>query len=104
LEDLTGLASGVSTVFEAKTDRIDRLTPFTDDGTPPYTPTNDYVAVLGMPLEDAIELWQSAGGPIIYLGPGENCSDLEKLLSNSDVKPEHLNAVKRWLDSVRANS
>ena len=61
-------------------------------------------SVLGMSVEDAIGLWQAAGAPVIHLGPGENCFDLAKLLSNSDIKHEHLDAVRRSLDSVRAKS
>jgi hypothetical protein len=96
--------NGMTTEFEAKNQIVGKLTPITEDDTPPHTPADDYAALLGMPLEDAIGLWQSAGAPIIHLGSGENCNDLEKLLSNSDVKREHLEAVKCWLDSVRAKS
>jgi hypothetical protein len=116
LPDIEGLPvlQGVDTIdtvdsegvqeFSFKNEGVDTLTPIAYGGTPPYTPSNDYATVLGMPLEDAIHLWQSAGAPIIHLGPGENCFDLEKLLCNSDVKREHLEAVKCWLDSVRAKA
>ncbi len=50
-----------------------------------------------MTREDAIKLWRSEGAPVIHLGPGENCFDLEKLLSNPSTKPEHLAAVRAWL-------
>ncbi|MBA7569651.1 hypothetical protein ES708_11392 [subsurface metagenome] len=53
---------------------------------------------LGMPFEDAIEIWQSAGAPVIHLGPGENCLDLAELLGQRDIKPEHLLAIKDWLE------
>lgn len=89
--------------FSFKNEGFDMLTPLTDGDIPP-PPGYHPEAALGMPVEDAIELWQSAGAPIIHLGPGENCFDLEELLSNSDVKREHLEAVKRWLDSMRAKS
>ena len=56
-----------------------------------------YEAILGMPVEKALEIWRSEGAPVIHLGPGENCLDLEELLSRADVKPEHLEAVKAWL-------
>ena len=56
--------------------------------------------VLSMPVEKAIELWRKEGAPVIHLGPGENCFDLEKLLSNPDIKDEHLLAVRRWLDKI----
>jgi len=55
-------------------------------------------AILGMPVEKALEIWRSTGAPIIHLGPGENCFDLAKLLSNPNVKLEHLEAVKAWLE------
>jgi len=48
----------------------------------------------------AIELWRSEGAPVIHLGPGENCSDLEMFLSNQDLKPEHLAVIKSWLEKV----
>ena len=52
--------------------------------------------VLGMPVQKAIEIWHSKGAPVIHLGPGQNCYDLGKLLAN----PEHLEAVKNWLEGV----
>lgn len=66
--------------------------PLTENGELP-----DYTATLGMPVEDAIKLWKSAGAPVIYLGPGENCLDLGKVLSNSGIADRHLKAVKAWL-------
>ncbi len=60
----------------------------------------DTESALGMPVQKALELWRSEGAPIIHLGPGENCSDLEKLLSNRNVKSGHLEAVKAWLEKV----
>jgi len=62
------------------------------------------LAVLGMPVEKAIEFWLSEGAPVIHLGPGENCLDLEKLLSNLNVKPEHLEAIKKWLEGHKEGS
>jgi hypothetical protein len=59
--------------------------------------TDQHEVALGMPMEKAIELWRAEGAPIIHLGPGENCFDLEKLLANSDVADRHLEAVKVWL-------
>jgi len=56
IDTLTGLTSGVSTVFEAKTEGVDRLTPLTDDDTPPYTPDNGYAAALGMTVDQALEV------------------------------------------------
>jgi hypothetical protein len=60
-------------------------------------PPPHYAAVLGMPVEDAIEIWRSAGAPVIHLGVGVNCLDLGKLLARPAVSPEHLEAVKVWL-------
>ncbi len=37
-------------------------------------------------------------------GPGEDCFDLEKLLSSSNVERDHLDAVRHWLDSLREKS
>ena len=58
---------------------------------------NHLETLLGMPVEKAIEVWRSEGAPVIHLGPGVNCSDLGKLLSQTDISPEHLDAVKAWL-------
>ncbi len=103
VDTLTGLTSGVSTVFEAKTEGVDRLTPITDDDTPPYTPDNGYAAALGMPVEDALTVWRSEGTPVIHLGPGENAGvnlpELNLLLSNANVLDRHLKAVREWLCS-----
>jgi hypothetical protein len=61
-----------------------------------------YAAALGMPVEDAIETWRSAGAPVIHLGPGVNCLDLAKLLrQRDDIKPEHLSAIRGWLEAKR---
>ena len=55
---------------------------------------------LGIPVEKAIEIWRSHGAPVIHLGQGENCHDLKKLLSNSNVNEHQLIAVRVWLDKV----
>lgn len=55
---------------------------------------------LGMTVDQALELWRQHGAPVIHLAPGVNCSDLEELLSRTDVLPEHLEAVKVSLDKV----
>ncbi len=52
---------------------------------------------LGITKEQAIAIWNREGRPVIYLGPGVNCLDLGKLLSRPDVSPEHLEAVRAWL-------
>ena len=72
--------------------------PITDDTLNPCQTVDRCEAVLGMPVEKAIEIWRSEGAPPIYLAPGQICFDLEKLLSQTDVNPDHLKAVKEWLD------
>ncbi|MFC2032480.1 hypothetical protein ACFLUS_03845 [Chloroflexota bacterium] len=61
--------------------------------------TNGNISPLGMPVEKAIEIWRKEGASVIHLGPGENCLDLEKLLKNTNIKPEYLKAVRAWLDN-----
>ena len=50
-----------------------------------------------MSISEAIEIWTAAGKPVIHLGPGENCHDLEKLLSHRDINERHLIAIREWL-------
>ena len=71
---------------------------------PDTTPPADYTAVLGMTREDAIKLWRSGGTPVIHLGPGVNCLDLEKLLSRPDVASEHLEMVRTWLQQHKGGA
>jgi hypothetical protein len=52
---------------------------------------------LGMPLQDVVKLWQSAGAPLIHLGPGENCEDLKTLLSDPDISTKRIEAIRMWL-------
>lgn len=58
----------------------------------------DIETALGMPVSEALELWRSEGAPLIHLEPGENCYDLEELLNTTNVRSEHLNVVKDWLE------
>jgi hypothetical protein len=58
--------------------------------------------VLDMTIDRVFQIWRSKGAPVINLGPGENCFDLEKLLSRPDVPEKHLLAIRRWLDTVEA--
>ena len=53
---------------------------------------------LGMSIGEALALWEEAGKPVIYLGPGETCFDLEKMLSHRDINERHLAAVREWLE------
>jgi hypothetical protein len=57
---------------------------------------------LGMTTEKAIAIWDKQGRPVIHLGPGENCSDLAKLLNQREVKTEHMSAIREWLEKYRA--
>lgn len=52
--------------------------------------------ILGIEISEALEIWRSASAPVIHLGPGENCFDLEMLLRGSPKK-RHLQAVGEWL-------
>lgn len=61
-------------------------------------PNPQHEAILGMQVEKALEIWRSTGAPIIHLGLGENCLDLEKLLSGPNVKQHHLEAVRTWFE------
>ncbi len=53
--------------------------------------------ILGMTREEAIQVWSKAAKPVIQLGPGERCLDLEKMLGHRDVLERHLKAVAAWL-------
>ncbi|MBI4186288.1 MAG: DUF3854 domain-containing protein [Chloroflexi bacterium] len=57
-----------------------------------------YLPWLGMTVEDALSIWQEAGRPIIHLGPGENCFDLERMLSSGAINERHLTTVREWLE------
>jgi len=60
----------------------------------------NYETTLSMPITEALALWRSEGAPIIHLGPGENCLDLEVLLANPNTLERHLQAVRAWLEKV----
>ncbi len=77
--------------------RIDnRITPLNVSDAPP-TLNDHHEVVLGIPVEEVLEFWRSEGAQVIHLVAGENCTDLEILLSNPDCSERHLKAVKRWL-------
>ena len=65
-----------------------------------YPPPPQSFMEPGMPIEEAIEIWRSRGAPVIHLGPGENRFDLKKMLTNHKIKPEHLEAVRDWLEKT----
>jgi len=71
-----------------------------DSSKPPMDIDDDPVEEsLGMSRERAMEIWTVEGKPVVHLGPGENCFDLEKLLSHRYANPRHLDAVREWLRS-----
>lgn len=51
--------------------------------------------------QDKLKQAIDGGAPVIHLGPGVNCLDLEKLLSRPDVAREHLEAVRAWLQQQK---
>jgi len=53
---------------------------------------------LHMTREQIVDIWEEAGKPVINLGPGETCFDLEKMLSHRDINERHLAAVREWLE------
>ena len=57
-----------------------------------------FLSGLGMTVEKALALWTEEGKPVINLCPGENCFDLEKMLSHRDINERHLAAVREWLE------
>ncbi|MDD4986018.1 MAG: hypothetical protein PHQ43_09555, partial [Dehalococcoidales bacterium] len=58
---------------------------------------NRITKVMGMTVEQAVNIWINAGKPVIHLYPGENCYGLDALLSHTDILPRHLEAIKDWL-------
>ena len=59
---------------------------------------------LGMSIYQALDVWTKAGRPVIHLGPSENCLDLERLLTNSDINPRHPPVIREWLLQHGASS
>jgi len=53
---------------------------------------------LHMTREQIVDIWEEEGKPVINLGPGENCYDLEKMLSHQGINERHLAAVREWLE------
>ena len=53
---------------------------------------------IGMSIKEAVVIWTKEGKPVIHLGPGENCLDLEKLLSHRNINERHLTAIREWLE------
>ena len=61
---------------------------------------NAVETILGMPVKKVLEIWEAERKPVIYLGPGENCFGLEKMLSNPNISERHLQAVRVWLNNI----
>ena len=53
---------------------------------------------IGMSIKETVAIWTKEGKPVIHLGPGENCFDLQKLLSHRDINERHLAAIREWLE------
>ena len=51
-----------------------------------------------MSIKEAVAIWTKEGKPVIHLGLGENCLDLEKLLSHRNINERHLTAIREWLE------
>ena len=49
-------------------------------------------------LNEKARILRTKGEPVIHLGAGENCLDLEKLLSHRNINERHLAAVRDWLE------
>lgn len=72
-----------------------------DDNPPDDPPTEP---CLIRPREKIIELWNSEGRPVVHLGPGENCFDLEGFLNNKDIMPRHIEAINKWYISKEVSN
>jgi len=73
----------------------------TRDGADTILEKEDYTVCLPgleMTVDEVLAVWTEEGRPVIHLGPGENCLDLEKLLSHKNVSEKHLAAVREWLE------
>lgn len=92
--DIATKLSGNLNNFEAKkmTTPKDLATSNSEEIVPEDGPT----PCLIQPREKTIKLWVSKGRPLIHLGPGENCQDLEKLLSNENILTKHIEAINKW--------
>jgi len=77
--------------FEAKSDGFDSVDGF----------LRDTEEKIGMNIEEALAVWSREGKPMIHLGPGENCVDLEKLLNYAVPNERHLTAIRQWLEERR---
>ena len=63
-------------------------------------PNEHYELILEMPVNEVLKIWAAEGKPVIYLGPGENCFGIDKMLSEPGAQERHLQAIRVWLDKV----
>ncbi len=56
---------------------------------------------IGMTIDEAIDIWAKEGKPVVFLGPGENCFDLEKTLKFGRSNERHLAVIRDWLEERR---
>jgi hypothetical protein len=54
----------------------------------------------GLFPDDLLQFWISRGRPIIHLGDGENCEDLERLISGVVNERQNL-AIKLWYEEKK---
>jgi len=66
----------------------------------PIMPIDRREAILGMPVDRAIEIWRSKRSPVFALGQDTNCRDMKRLLANPDCAEHHLKAVRAWFDKL----
>ena len=63
----------------------------------PSVPEDVKENILGKPIPEVIVAWTKAGKPLIHLGPGRNCLDLENFLGGPATE-EDLKAVRGWME------
>ena len=56
---------------------------------------------LGMTIDEAIGIWTKEGKPVVFLGLGENCFNLEKVLKFGRINERHLDVIRKWLEERR---
>ena len=62
-------------------------------------------ALLGMPIDQAVEVWHNHGSPRLHLGNGQQVADnpdaLRKILAAKRSNGTHVDAIAKWLVEVR---
>lgn len=51
--------------------------------------------------DEIIALWVKLGKPIIHVGDGENCFDLEILINHDDLPQRHIDAIVKWFNEKK---